>query len=165
MSDSIARTPIVDDDPDETHEWLESLEYAMAKGGPKRVRYLLDRLEQHARFHQVDVPFDANTPYVNTIPVDQQPAYPGDREIERRIKSIVRWNAMAIVVRAWPEPPAFLPLWRREMPLRRCEARGAAASGSAARSTTVLSASGAIAHEAAKPTPPAASACSVGGMA
>ncbi|MBK34201.1 MAG: pyruvate dehydrogenase (acetyl-transferring), homodimeric type [Gemmatimonadetes bacterium] len=100
MSDSIAVTPIVDDDPDETHEWLESLEYAMAKGGPKRVRYLLDRLEQHARFHQVDVPFDANTPYVNTIPVDQQPAYPGDREIERRIKSIVRWNAMAIVVRA-----------------------------------------------------------------
>ena len=51
MSDSIARTPIVDDDPDETHEWLESREYAMAKGGPKRVRYLLDRMEQRKIAH------------------------------------------------------------------------------------------------------------------
>ncbi len=100
MSDALTRDANVDDDPEETHEWLESLEFAMAKGGPDRVRYLLERLEQHARFHKVDVPFDANTPYVNTIPVDQQPSYPGDREIERRIKSIVRWNAMAIVVRA-----------------------------------------------------------------
>ena len=98
MAGSISE--LVDDDPEETHEWLESLEYAMPKGGPDRVRYLLNQLEQHARFHKVDVPFDANTPYVNTIPVDQQPPYPGDREIERRIKSIVRWNAMAMVVRA-----------------------------------------------------------------
>ena len=100
MSDGTPKSQPLDIDPQETQEWLESLEYALLRSGPDRVRYLLDRLEDHALRTNVEIPFSANTPYINTIPLDKQPAYPGDREIERRIKSIVRWNAMAMVVRA-----------------------------------------------------------------
>ncbi len=87
-------------DPAETQEWLDSLEYVIGSKGPDRAKFLLAMLEARARLEGVDLPHKANTPYINTIPKSQQPAYPGDREIERRIKSIVRWNAMAMVVRA-----------------------------------------------------------------
>jgi len=100
MADETPRVPNVDEDPQETNEWLESLDFALQRSGPERVRYLLNRLEAHARQTGVSIPFSANTPYVNSISSEDQPAYPGDREIERRIKSIVRWNAMAMVVRA-----------------------------------------------------------------
>ncbi len=89
-----------DVDPAETTEWLESLDYVLNSKGPERVRYLLSKLEEKAHYEGIDLPFTANTPYINTIPVDRQPVYPGNREIERRIKSIIRWNAMAMVVRA-----------------------------------------------------------------
>ena len=84
----------------ENREWLDSLDYVLAAEGPDRVRHLLRHLTIHARVNGVEIPFTANTPYVNTIPVSKQPPYPGSREIERRIKSYVRWNAMAMVVRA-----------------------------------------------------------------
>src|SRR5262245_7160449 len=84
----------------EMQEWLDSLDYVLQSGGPERVTRLLQRLQLHAQQAGVQLPFTANTPYINTIPVDQQPLFPGSREIERRIKSIVRWNAMAMVVRA-----------------------------------------------------------------
>jgi len=84
----------------ETREWLDSLDYVRSRGGSERVRSLLEQLETHARLAGVEIPFSANTPYVNTIPPEKQPPYPGSREIERRIKSLVRWNAMAMVVRA-----------------------------------------------------------------
>ncbi len=84
----------------ETSEWLDSLDYVLERGGPKRVVRLLGQLDTYARRAGVDVPFTANTPYINTIPVESQPVFPGNREIERRIKSLVRWNAMAMVVRA-----------------------------------------------------------------
>ena len=100
MSDKVLRKPAVDADPAETQEWLESLDYALQRHGPDRVRFLLDRLQERARRQNVEMPFSANTPYVNTIPVERQPPYPGDREIERRIKSFIRWNAMAMVIRA-----------------------------------------------------------------
>lgn len=87
-------------DPAETAEWLDSLEYVLASRGPERARYLLTLLEQRARQKGVDLPIASNTPYINSIPADKQPAYPGNREIERRIKSIIRWNAMAMVTRA-----------------------------------------------------------------
>jgi pyruvate dehydrogenase E1 component len=89
-----------DIDPTETSEWLDSLEYVLSSKGPERVKFLLAALEDKARIEGVDVPLKANTPYINTIPADKQPRYPGNREIERRIKSIIRWNAMAMVVRA-----------------------------------------------------------------
>ncbi len=84
----------------ETGEWLDSLDWVLENGGKERVCDLLRRLQIHAQLRGVSFPFSANTPYINTIPVAEQPPFPGSREIERRIKSIVRWNAMAMVVRA-----------------------------------------------------------------
>ncbi len=84
----------------ENAEWVESLDYVLAHSGPARVIELMERLQHHAQSQGVTFPFTANTPYVNTIPRKNQPPYPGSREIERRIKSIIRWNAMAMVVRS-----------------------------------------------------------------
>jgi pyruvate dehydrogenase E1 component len=89
-----------DADPQETTEWLDALDYVLASAGPGRVEYLLERLKHEAFRRGVRYAAGATTPYINTIPLDQQPEYPGDRQIERRIKSIIRWNAMAMVVRA-----------------------------------------------------------------
>jgi pyruvate dehydrogenase E1 component len=91
---------IQDADPAETREWLESLDDVLSRYGPDRVTYLLSLLSQRAAREGVTIPYSANTPYINTIPPEKEPAFPGNREIERRIKSIIRWNAMAMVVRA-----------------------------------------------------------------
>lgn len=84
----------------ETQEWIDSLDYVLQRSGPERVKRLIQQLQFHAQQAGVELPFTANTPYINTIPVEKQPPFPGNREIERRIKSIIRWNAMAMVVRA-----------------------------------------------------------------
>ena len=84
----------------ETREWLYSLDYVFEHGGPERVRELLQELHIRAHKAGVEMPFSANTPYINTIPREKQPPFPGNREIERRIKSLIRWNAMAMVVGA-----------------------------------------------------------------
>jgi len=84
----------------ENKDWLASLEDVYQSEGPERVHDLLSRLHQSAQKYGVQIRSVGTTPYVNTIPVDQQPPYPGRREIERRIKSMIRWNAMAMVVRA-----------------------------------------------------------------
>jgi len=96
-----------DIDPAETAEWLESLQYVLETKGADRVRYLLQMLDETAFRHGVQLPFSSNTPYVNTIPPERQPVYPGNREIERRIKSFIRWNAMAMVVRANRDHPGI----------------------------------------------------------
>jgi pyruvate dehydrogenase E1 component len=90
----------IDADPTETREWLDSLRYVINSRGGERAAYLLHAIEQEAYRLGVPIPFSATTPYINTIPVDRQPPFPGNRDIERRIKSIIRWNAMAMVVRA-----------------------------------------------------------------
>ncbi len=84
----------------ENKEWIESLDYILQTQGSERVTELLKKLQIRAQEKGVKIPFSANTPYINTIPADKQPVFPGSREIERRIKSILRWNAMAMVVRA-----------------------------------------------------------------
>src|SRR5207253_2942196 len=85
----------------ETREWLDSLDYVLSKGGADRAGRLLQQLSLHARRAAgVNLPFTATTPYQNTISVRQQPPFPGSQEMERRIKSLVRWNALAMVVRA-----------------------------------------------------------------
>ncbi|MCG6912607.1 pyruvate dehydrogenase (acetyl-transferring), homodimeric type [bacterium BMS3Abin03] len=84
----------------ETSEWLYSLDWVLEHGGPERVVELLHQLQIRAHKAGVSIPFTANTPYINTIPREKQPPFPGNREIERRIKSIIRWNAMAMVVKA-----------------------------------------------------------------
>jgi pyruvate dehydrogenase E1 component len=84
----------------ETREWLDSLDYVLKAQGAPRAAQLLRELEIHARRSGVKLPFTANTPYINSIAVDEQTPVPGSNEIERRIKSLVRWNAMAMVVKA-----------------------------------------------------------------
>ena len=90
----------VDIDAAETQEWLASLDYVLRSKGPERVRFLMEQLRDRAAQEGVELSADASTPYINTIPLKDQPAFPGNRELERRIKSIIRWNAMAMVVRA-----------------------------------------------------------------
>ncbi len=84
----------------ENREWIESLEYVLQTEGRERARDLLCTLLQHASRRGVPANFPGSTPYVNTIPHTDEPPYAGSRDIERRIKSLVRWNAMAMVVRA-----------------------------------------------------------------
>jgi len=95
-----AQTAPSDLDAIERREWLESLDSVLAAGGPAKVARLLRELGLHAAENGVKVPFTANTPYINTIPVEEQVAMPGNPDVERRIKSLVRWNALAMVVRA-----------------------------------------------------------------
>ncbi len=89
-----------DTDPLETQEWLESLQSVLDTQGSERAHFLLEKLQRYARRNGVRLPYSPNTAYLNTIPVTQQTSYPGNREFERRIKSIIRWNAMAMVVKA-----------------------------------------------------------------
>ena len=84
----------------ETREWLDSLDAVLQLEGADRAGYLLTQLKNKAFHSGVELPFSANTPYINTIPRDRQAPFPGSREIERRIKSLVRWNALAMVVKA-----------------------------------------------------------------
>jgi pyruvate dehydrogenase E1 component len=84
----------------EIQEWLESLDAVLESSGAEVATEILERLRAHATVNGIDLPFTANTPYANTIPHRLEPRYPGDQELERRIKSLVRWNALAMVVRA-----------------------------------------------------------------
>src|SRR5438876_11399201 len=89
----------VEADPQEIAEWIEAFDQVVDEGGTCRGTQLLEALSKRAREAGVDVPVQLNTPYLNTIPVDEEEPYPGDRMLERRIKSLVRWNAMAMVHR------------------------------------------------------------------
>ena len=90
---------VVDLDPQETAEWVEALEQVIEGAGPDRAAYLLEQLNERARANGAELPIHLNTPYINTLRPADEVAYPGDRAIERRIKSLLRWNAMAMVVR------------------------------------------------------------------
>ena len=85
--------------PQETAEWVEALDQVLEEAGPDRAAYLLEHLTDRARQSGADLPNLLNTPYINTIHLDEEVSYPGDRAMERRIKSLIRWNAMAMVVR------------------------------------------------------------------
>ena len=86
--------------PIETSEWIEALDQIIDETGPDRAAYLLERLAERAANLGVQAQPRLNTPYINTIPPEEEVAYPGDRQIERRIKSLIRWNALAMVVHA-----------------------------------------------------------------
>ncbi|MDX1696069.1 MAG: pyruvate dehydrogenase (acetyl-transferring), homodimeric type, partial [Ketobacteraceae bacterium] len=88
-----------DADPVETQEWMEALESVLENEGPDRARYLLERLSEKAHASGVRLT-NLNTPYINTIPPEDQPQYPGDPYLERQIRSLIRWNALAMVMRA-----------------------------------------------------------------
>jgi len=89
-----------DSDPLETREWIEALDALIEAEGPERATFLLRRMLQHARTRRVPLPQVLATPYVNTIPLAEQPPYQGNLDIEARISALVRWNALAMVVRA-----------------------------------------------------------------
>ncbi|MGY4026661.1 pyruvate dehydrogenase (acetyl-transferring), homodimeric type [Aeromonas rivuli] len=89
-----------DVDPIETLEWLASLESLLREEGPQRAQFILEQLTEKARVSGVEVAEKANRDYINTIPATDEPAYPGDQEMERRIRAIIRWNAVMIVLRA-----------------------------------------------------------------
>ena len=89
-----------DVDPIETLEWLASLESLLREEGPQRAQFILEQLAEKARVSGVEVAEKANRDYINTIPASDEPAYPGDLEMERRIRAIIRWNAVMIVLRA-----------------------------------------------------------------
>ena len=96
-----------DIDPQETQEWIESIEDALEEHGYERTRFLLETLIDYAQSKGARLPFNTTTPFLNTILPGQQPEYPGDRDIERKIKTIVRWNAMAMVAKANKEKPGI----------------------------------------------------------
>ncbi|WP_374263585.1 pyruvate dehydrogenase (acetyl-transferring), homodimeric type [Zoogloea sp.] len=89
-----------DIDAQETKEWLDALEGVVAQEGTDRAHFLIEKLIEAGREEGIDIPYSANTQYINTIPADQQPKYPGDPDMEIKLHSYIRWNAMAMVVRA-----------------------------------------------------------------
>ncbi|MFC4520978.1 pyruvate dehydrogenase (acetyl-transferring), homodimeric type [Cupriavidus pinatubonensis] len=99
---SVMPIPSSDNDIDaqETREWLDALEGVIAHGGPERAHFLIEQLIRRAHDAGIYLPFSANTAYLNTIPLETQARSPGDQELEHRIRSYVRWNAIAVVLRA-----------------------------------------------------------------
>ncbi len=89
-----------DSDPQETREWQEALTGVIEREGTERAHFLIEQMIAQARAEGIDLPYSATTEYINTIPVERQPNYPGDTDIEIRIRNYIRWNAMAMVVRA-----------------------------------------------------------------
>jgi len=100
----MAQLPIIpnleDKDPQETQEWVDALEAVIEKEGADRAHYLIEAVIAEAREKGAEIPYSANTEYINTIPPERQPRYPGDPDMEIKLHSHIRWNAMAMVVRA-----------------------------------------------------------------
>lgn len=95
-----------DVDAVETKEWLDALEAVLDREGPERAHFIIEKLTELARRSGSDIPYSPNTAYINTIPPGLEPAYPGDLSLEARIRTYIRWNAMAMVVRANKHEPA-----------------------------------------------------------
>ena len=97
----------VEPDLQEVDEWLEAFDQVVDQDGPSGAARILEALTRRARQAGVDVPVQLNTPYINTIPVAEEAPYPGDRGLERRLKSLIRWNAMAMVHRQNKKDPGI----------------------------------------------------------
>ena len=93
------KNQLPDIDPEETSEWLEALD-AVVDASPARARFLLHRVLQHARSRQIGLPAMVSTDYINTIAPEEEPYFPGNEDLERRIRRIIRWNAAVMVMRA-----------------------------------------------------------------
>ncbi len=89
-----------DVDPDETNEWIESLNDVVERDGPRRAHYLIGKLINQAYISGSNIPYNQKTPYINTIPPEMQTKHPGDQNIENKIRSLIRWNAACMVVKA-----------------------------------------------------------------
>src|SRR5210317_391115 len=91
---------VQDADPVESSEWLESMQAVIERAGPERAHYLLELLVDYTRRSGGHLPYNATTAYVNTIPTHLGAKLPGDYEVERKIRALTRWNALAMVLRA-----------------------------------------------------------------
>lgn len=100
-----AVTDLPDVDPIETQEWLDAIRSVIEKEGSDRAKFLLQTLLKQARKLGADIPVGLSTPYINTIPVSEEETYPGDLELEKKIASLIRWNAVAMVLRAGKKAP------------------------------------------------------------
>ncbi len=100
VTDAFWRVAPKDLDPAETREWLDAFDALIQAEGAERATFLLRKLLEHARAKKVKLPPVFNTPYANTMPLAEQPQFPGNLDIEQRLVGIVRWNALAMVVRA-----------------------------------------------------------------
>ncbi|MDE0495124.1 MAG: pyruvate dehydrogenase (acetyl-transferring), homodimeric type, partial [Acidimicrobiaceae bacterium] len=99
MTDNFLRQ-LPDTDSAETQEWIDSLDAVVAAGGRERARYIVAKLLERSNEQQLGVPPTTYTPYINTIPASEQPFFPGNEQVERRIRRFIRWNAAAMVIRA-----------------------------------------------------------------
>ncbi|CAN8139044.1 pyruvate dehydrogenase E1 component [uncultured Thiomicrorhabdus sp.] len=90
----------IDQDPQETQEWIDALEAVVEFEGSDKAQHIIASLIEKARVHGIDIPYSANTPYINTISVEEQENYPGDLTLEHKMRALLRWNAMAMVARA-----------------------------------------------------------------
>jgi pyruvate dehydrogenase E1 component len=106
MERMLFKQQLFDADPEETQEWVDALDGVLGSGGPERARFLLRRVLKRARMQHLGIDV-IETPYINTISPEQEPAFPGDEEMEKRIRRIVRWNAMAMVTRANHRAPGL----------------------------------------------------------
>ena len=100
MNERITDAARIDTDQQETAEWLDALAGVLEHEGAERAHFLIEKLIEDAREAGIDLPYSATTQYINTIPAEQQPRYPGDPDMELRLHAMIRWNAMAMVVRA-----------------------------------------------------------------
>ena len=100
LPENVQITMATDTDPQETREWQDALTGVIEHVGTDRAHFLIQQMIAQAREEGIDIPYSATTEYINTIPADRQPKYPGDPDIEIRIRNYIRWNAMAMVVRA-----------------------------------------------------------------
>ena len=121
-------TKVLGIDPQEMQEWIESFDAIFRQEGRDSASLLLDKLRARAESLGVGHAFTANTPYINTIPAEKQPVFPGDQEIERRIKSLIRWNALAMVVRADRVDTASAAIFPHTLRSRRCSKSGSTIS-------------------------------------
>ena len=92
LPENTQMSPINDSDPQETREWQEALTGVIDKEGADRAHFLIEQMIAQAREEGIDIPYSATTEYLNTIPLDRQPRYPGDATIEIRIRNFIRWN-------------------------------------------------------------------------
>ena len=106
LSDTFTKALLADSDSAETREWLDALSSVITNEGPERAHFLLEQLLEHARQSSIDMPFSATTGYVNTLESSEEAHNPGNAEIEERLRAYMRWNAMAMVVKANRHNPA-----------------------------------------------------------
>ena len=141
-----------DIDPDETEDWMQSLDQVVEQAGETRARFLVYKLLKRARQLQIGLPPLTQTRYINTISPEQEPDFPGDEAMELRIRRIVRWNAVAMVLRANTQLPGH-----RRPPRPRTRARRACTRPASTTSSAARTGRGAATRSSTRATPPRAS--------